>query len=164
MTQPTKPSPSPNVLSKFFYEEAGIALGNKDAYTDVTIILSDDPERPEYRLHKMILSQDKTFCHLFEHEPKEVYEIGAVSQKTFEKFLHLMYGGERPSFDVNISILLDYFGCDKELAKELERLPKAGWGLQKQGLEDLREGLREELARSSARSYSFDLRMDQAQL
>ena len=55
----------------------GGKLGNKDAYTDVTIILSDDPERPKYSLHKMILSQDKTFCHLFEHEPKEVYEIGA---------------------------------------------------------------------------------------
>ena len=142
MTNSEAPCPSPHVLSKFFYEEASIALGNKDAYTDVTIILSDDPERPEYRLHKMILSQDKTFCHLFEHEPKEVYEIGAVSQKTFEKFLdkiYKIYGG------VNTSILLDYFGCDKELAKELERLPKAAWGLQKQELEDLREALREEV-------------------
>ena len=71
MTNSEAPCPSPNVLSKFFYEEAGIALGNKDAYTDVTIILSDDPGRPEYRLHKMILALHSTFFrHLFRHDPK----------------------------------------------------------------------------------------------
>ena len=109
MTQPTKPSPSPNVLSEFFYEEAGIALGNKDAYTDVTIILSDDSGRPEYRLHKMILAVHSSFFrHLFYDEPKEVYEIGAVSKKTFERFISCIYGGELGNKDAytDVTIIL----------------------------------------------------------
>ena len=57
-------------LSQNFFEETAIAMGD---YEDVKIILSDDPIRPEYRLHKVILAaQSSFFRKLFYHEPKEV--------------------------------------------------------------------------------------------
>ena len=95
MTNSEAPCPSPNVLSKFFYKETAIALGNA-AYKDVKIILSDDPDRPEYRLHKFILALHSSFFrHLFRHEPKEVYEIGAMTREPFEAFISYIYGGKK---------------------------------------------------------------------
>ena len=43
-------------LSENFFETA-IALGNS-AFKDVKITLSDDPDRPEYHLHKVILAAE----------------------------------------------------------------------------------------------------------
>ena len=62
-------------------------------YKDVKIILVDEPMRPGYHLHKVILAAFSSFFRkLFYHEPKEVYEIGAVTKKGFEAVLKLMYG------------------------------------------------------------------------
>ena len=62
-------------------------------FEDVKIILVDEPMRPEYHLHKVILAASSSFFRkLFYHEPKEVYEIGAVTKKGFEAVLKLMYG------------------------------------------------------------------------
>ena len=89
-------------------------------FEDVKIILVDEPMRPEYHLHKIILAaQSSFFRKLFYHEPKEVYEIGAVTKKGFEAVLKLMYGQTLTlytySFDMDIIIIIQetslYLGC-----------------------------------------------------
>ena len=66
-------------LSGNYFEETAIALGNS-AYKDVKITLSDDPERLEYRLHKVILAASSSFFRsLFFYDPKEAYDIGRAS-------------------------------------------------------------------------------------
>ena len=78
-----------------FIETLDVSAVEKPRYWDVKIILSDDPMKPEYYLHKLILAaQSSFFRKLFYHEPKEVYEIGAVSKRGFEAVIGLMYGRE----------------------------------------------------------------------
>ena len=112
-TSQTEPS---FALSENFFKEAAIALGNS-SYMDVKIILSDDPMRPEYRLHKVILAAQSTFFRkLFYHEPKEVYEIGAVAKGAFDSVLGYMYGGDliltEHNYDDIMEVVL-YLGCEK---------------------------------------------------
>ena len=115
------PGPEPSaahvVFSEFFFEEAAIALQGKDAdcgcssrscgscgcgilavsdarFTDVTIILEDEPSRPSYKLHKLILAAHSSyFRKMFHRDPREVYEIGAISKKSFEDMISYIYGG-----------------------------------------------------------------------
>ena len=85
MTKPTL------TFSENFIEESTNALENS-RYTDVKIILSDEPMKPEYHLHKVILAATSSFFReLFYHEPKPVYEIGAMSKRSFEDVLGYMY-------------------------------------------------------------------------
>ena len=84
MTEPTREP----TFSENFFEDTDMSR-----YKDVKIILVDEPMRPEYHLHKVILAASSSFFRkLFYHEPKEVYEIGAVTKKGFEAVLKLMYG------------------------------------------------------------------------
>ena len=84
--------PKPTLaFSENFIKESANALGNS-RYTDVKIILSDEPMKPEYHLHKVILAATSSFFRkLFYHEPKPVYEIGAMSKRSFEDVLGYMY-------------------------------------------------------------------------
>ena len=111
MTEPTR---EPTFSDNFFeYTEMS-------RYKDVKIILVDEPMRPEYRLHKVILAANSSFFRkLFYHEPKEVYEIGAVTKKGFEAVLKLMYGKTLTlytySYDMSDIIIIQetslYLGC-----------------------------------------------------
>ena len=106
----TKVTPT---FSEVFFEESAFAMGK---YKDVKIILSDDPRRPEYQLHKVILAAHSSFFRkLFYHDPKEVYEIGAVSKIEFEAILGYIYGQklEPVLYCWNIMVTLRYLGCDK---------------------------------------------------
>ena len=105
---------SKRTFSKNFIEETADAMGN---YRDVKIILSDDPMRTEYHLHKVILAAQSTFFRkLFYHEPKEVYEIGAVSKRGFENVVEYIYHGSL-KLELNDDIFDDieeaatYLGC-----------------------------------------------------
>ena len=145
------PGPEPSaahiVFSEFFFEEAAIALLGKDAdcgcssrscgscgcgilavsdarFTDVTIILEDEPSRPSYKLHKLILAAHSSFFRkMFFRDPKEVYEIGAVSKKSFEDMISYIYGGtltlDYNNFDEILDVVI-YLQLDK-----LEDLMKA---------------------------------------
>ena len=84
MTEPTREP----TFSENFFEDTEMS-----GYKDVKIILSDEPMRPRYHLHKVILAAQSSFFHkLFYHEPKDVYEIGAVSKGGFEAIIDIMYG------------------------------------------------------------------------
>ena len=84
MTEPTREP----TFSENFFEDTEMS-----GYKDVKIILSDEPMRPRYHLHKVILAaQSSFFRKLFYHEPKDVYEIGAVSKGGFEAIIDIMYG------------------------------------------------------------------------
>ena len=152
-----EPSAAHIVFSEFFFEEAAIALLRKDAgcgcscfscgscgcnandgilalsnarFTDVKIILGDEPQKPSYKLHKLILAAHSTFFrNMFRHDPKEVYEIGAVSKKRFEDMISYLYGG---------TLTLDYNNFDEILEDviylqldKLEDLMKAWEGFVK---------------------------------
>ena len=111
----TEPSFSEN-----FIETLDVSAVEKPRYWDVKIILSDDPMKPEYYLHKVILAaQSSFFRKLFYHEPKEVYEIGAVSKRGFEAVINILYGKTTYINDINnINDIVDsiedtalYLGC-----------------------------------------------------
>ena len=98
------------------YFETAIALGNS-AYKDVKITLSDEPDRPEYHLHKVILAASSSFFRsLFFYDPKEAYDIGALSRFQFEAVIGYVYGQHliltRHNYDDIYSAVL-YLGCDK---------------------------------------------------
>ena len=119
------PSAAHIVFSEFFFEEA--ALSNT-RFTDVTIILVDGGGKPSYRLHKLILAAHSSFFrHLFRHEPKEVYEIGVVSKKSFEDIISYIYGGtltlDYNNFDEILDVVI-YLQLDKleELMKAISKL------------------------------------------
>ena len=83
----TEPSFSEN-----FIETLDVSAVEKPRYWDVKIILSDDPMKPEYYLHKVILAAKSSFFRkLFYHEPKKVYEIGMVSKRGFENVVEYIY-------------------------------------------------------------------------
>ena len=103
-------------LSENYFEETAIALGNS-AYKDVKITLSDEPDRPEYRLHKVILAASSSFFRsLFFYDPKEAYDIGALSKFQFEAVIGYVYGQHLiltiHNYDDIYSAVL-YLGCDK---------------------------------------------------
>ena len=106
-------------FSNNFFEQAAIALRNS-SYSDVKIIITDDTMRPEYRLHKVILAAQSSFLRkLFYHEPKDVYEIGAISKGCFETVLRYMYGGRLILTEQNYGETEDaiiYLGCEKIMA------------------------------------------------
>ena len=110
MTKPTL------TFSENFIEECANALGNS-RYTDVKIILSDEPMKPEYHLHKVILAATSSFFRkLFYHEPKSVYEIGAVPKNGFEEVLGYMYLQTMTlTYDnyYSISETALYLGCEE---------------------------------------------------
>ena len=130
-----EPSAAHVVFSKFFFEEAAIALLRNDAndgilalsnarFTDVTIILEDEPSRPSHKLHKLILAAHSSFFRkMFFRDPKEVYEIGAVSKKSFEDMISYIYGGTLTLDYNNFDGILDVVIC-LQLDK-LEDLMKA---------------------------------------
>ena len=85
-------------------------------YQDVKIILSDDPMKPEYYLHKVILAAKSSFFRkLFYHEPKKVYEIGMVSKRGFENVVEYIYNRRmirvlnEEDFDDIEAVILDKF-------------------------------------------------------
>ena len=107
----TKVTPT---FSEVFFEESAFAMGK---YKDVKIILSDDPRRPEYHLHKVILAAHSSFFRkLFRQEPKDVYEIGAVSKRGFESVMFYWFTGSlvlnNYVFDDTMRAAL-YLGCEK---------------------------------------------------
>lgn len=106
-------------FSEYFIEETNYALADS-SYKDVKIILSDEPMKPEYLLNKVILAAASSFFRkLFQHEPKEVYEIGAVSKRGFEHILGWMYGQGLTVTDEHVNAIMDtarYLGCE-EIAK-----------------------------------------------
>ena len=84
MTEPTREP----TFSENFFEDTEMSR-----YKDVKIILKDEPMRPRYHLHKVILAARSSFFRkLFKHESKDVYEIGAVSKGGFEAIIDIMYG------------------------------------------------------------------------
>ena len=101
-------------FSEYFIEETN------SSYKDVKFILSDEPMKPEYLLNKVILAAASSFFRkLFQHEPKEVYEIGAVSKRGFEHILGWMYGQDLTVTDEHVNAIMDtarYLGCE-EIAK-----------------------------------------------
>ena len=103
-------------FSENFIEEATNALGNF-RYTDVKIILLDDPMKPEYNLHKVILAATSSFFRkLFYHEPKRVYEIGAVSKRGFEDVLGYIYRQTMTLTTDNYDSIREtalYLGCEE---------------------------------------------------
>ena len=113
----TKVTPT---FSEVFFEESAFAMGK---YTDVKIILSDVPRRPEYHLHKVILAAHSSFFRkLFRDEPKDVYEIGAVSKIEFEAILGNIYEQrfEPLLYHWSNSDTLRYLGCDKIIKRMIE--------------------------------------------
>ena len=117
MTEPTRePTFRGPTFSENFFEDTEMS-----GYKDVKIILSEEPMRPWYHLHKVILAgQSSFFRKLFYHEPKDVYEIGAVSKGGFEAIIDIMYG-QTLTYDMSdnrdrtdFSIIVDtcfYLGC-----------------------------------------------------
>ena len=94
-----------------------------DKYSAIyVIILSDDPMRPEYLLHKVILAATSSFFRkLFHHEPKKVYDIGMVSKSGFDSIMGYTYlqtlTVTRENFD-DIKATAEYLGCD-EIAQRM---------------------------------------------
>ena len=138
------PGPEPSaahvVFSDFFFEEAAIADSDHEElprtvsnarFTDVTIILEDEPSRPSFKLHKVLLAAHSSlFRKMFYRDPKEVYEVGAVSKKSFEDIISYIYGGtltvEMDEFDDILDDVI-YLQLDKleELLKAWEGYIKA---------------------------------------
>ena len=116
-------------LSGNYFEETAIALGNS-TYKDVKITLSDDPDRPEYHLHKVILAASSSFFrNLFFYDPKEAYDIGAVSKLQFEAVIGYIYGQHLILTAHNWEDILEavlYLGCDKMEKMMLE----SGWNVE----------------------------------
>ena len=102
-------------FSEYFIEETFNDLRDS-RYTDVKIILSDEPTKPEYLLHKVILAATSSFFRkLFCHEPKKVYEIGAVSKSGFDHVLGHIYGQTLTANADNFDGIVDtalYLGCE----------------------------------------------------
>ena len=119
MTKPTL------AFSENFIKESANALGNS-RYTDVKIILSDEPMKPEYHLHKVILAATSSFFRkLFYHEPKPVYEIGAMSKRSFEDVLGYMYRQTITLTYKNFESIREtalYLGCE-EIMERMTRNP-----------------------------------------
>ena len=104
-----EPTPALQPFSCNFFEQTTKAL-QKDAYKDVKIILSDDPMRTEFKLHKVILAAESSFFRkLFYYEPKDVYEIGAVSRRGFGTVLRCMYGSDKILVEFDASLHLYTF-------------------------------------------------------
>ena len=82
------------VISEYFIEGTANAL-ERPCYKDVTIILADEPTKPAYHLHKMMLAATCTFFRqLFRHDPRNVYNIGNVSKAGFDKIIDYIYRQE----------------------------------------------------------------------
>ena len=103
-------------LSGNYFEETAIALGNS-GYKDVKITLSDEPDRPEYHLHKVILAASSSFFRsLFFYDPKEAYDIGAVSKLQFDAVIDFIYGQHLILTEHNYDDIWEavlYLGCEK---------------------------------------------------
>ena len=155
---PPEPSAAHVIFSDYFFEEAAIALLRKDAgcgcrcfscgscgcnandgiltlsnarFTDVKIILGDEPQKPSYKLHKLILAAHSSyFRKMFHRDPREVYEIGAISKKSFEDMISYIYGGTLTVVNNDFDKILEpinYLQMEKleELMKAWEGIIKA---------------------------------------
>ena len=92
-------------------------------YNDVIIILSDEPTKVEYHLHKVLLAAHSQFFRkLFYRDPKKKYEIGSVHKKEFGYILGYIYQKELPPLRYFSKIMghmgtLLYLGCEEIIEK-----------------------------------------------
>ena len=112
-------------FSEYFFE----AIMEDKAFrrhTDVKIILTMDPNKEEFNLHKVILASNSTFFRkMFYNDPKNVYEIGAVNKEDFDLALGCMYGKQTPCRMTDTLLeTLHYLGCDKIAARITEAIQK----------------------------------------
>ena len=112
------------VISEYFIEGTANAL-ESPRYKDVTIILADQPTKPVYHLHKLMLAATCTFFRrLFYHEQKEVYEMGSVSKRGFDQVLGYIYGQTMTITPDNFNDIKNtarYLGCE-ELVEIIEMI------------------------------------------
>ena len=104
------------VISEYFIEGTANAL-ERPCYKDVVIILVDEPTKPAYHLHKVMLAATCTFFRkLFRHDPNIVYNIGNVSKAGFDKIIGYIY---RQELTMNAHDYYDiiraasYLGCEE---------------------------------------------------
>ena len=116
-------------FSENFFEETALALEDS-RFKDVKIVLSDDPMKPEYHLHKVILAASCSFFRkLFYHEPKEVYEIGSVSKGGFDFVLRFIYGcGHLNLTQQNVDEFEDVVRSMNYLGLQSAKVPLPGMG------------------------------------
>ena len=88
-------------------------------YTDVKIILTMDPNKEAFDLHKAILAANSSFFRkMFYCDPKNFYEIGGVNKEDFGLALGCMYGQQMPGrMTDTLLATLHYLGCDKIAAR-----------------------------------------------
>ena len=108
-------------FSQSFVEE--MLDGNAfNRHSDVKIILTMDPNKEEFHLHKVILAANSTFFRkMFYNDPRPVYEVGDISKEDFDVVIAAMYGrGEFLAGTNSLMKTLDYLGCDKIKSQILE--------------------------------------------
>ena len=123
---------STQVFSEYFIEGTANAL-ESSCYKDVTIILGDEPTKPAYHLHKMMLAATCTFFRkLFLHDPRNVYNIGNVSKTSFDNIIGYIY---RQELTLSTQDYWDhlrtvsYIGCEDLYLSENERIWLLGLGI-----------------------------------
>ena len=93
-------------------------------HTDVKIILTMDPNKEEFNLHKVILAANSTFFRkMFYNDPKNVYEIGGISYEDWSIAIRCFYL-QQPPFVMTNSLrrTLDYLGCGKIIANHRSQI------------------------------------------